>query len=303
MPAQLLSGRAVASRLKAELPKAVADLHARQIRPHLVSVQVGDDIVSDIYVRNQQRACRSVGIRFTRLHLDACTTQDELIEHIRSLNINRSITGIILQMPLPAEIDARAVQAEILPEKDVEGVSPENLGKLMLKNYRLPPCTPVGIMELLLETGVELRGANVCLVGHSEIVGKPTALLLLDRLATVTVCHHGTPDVAVHSRHADILITATGKPGLIKADMIKPGAVVIDVGFSTVPDLRSDGTPLVDEHGKPRSKVVGDVDFEAAKDVAGWLTPVPGGVGPVTTATLMRNTVVAAGGPVLPLGI
>ncbi|MGE0431510.1 MAG: bifunctional 5,10-methylenetetrahydrofolate dehydrogenase/5,10-methenyltetrahydrofolate cyclohydrolase [Planctomycetota bacterium] len=304
MTAKLLDGRELARRIRAQLADVVSDLVKKgHHRPHLVSLQVGDDQVSDIYVRNQQLACRKAGIMFSRLHLDSATTQADLIQHIRRLSDLDSVSGIILQMPVPASIHARDVQKEIPAARDVEGVSRENIGALVHGDRRLPPCTPAAVMELLNETHVPLEGKRVCVVGHSEIVGKPLTLLLLDRNATTTVCHKFTENLASHTREADVLVSATGVPELIKADMVKPGAVVIDVGFSTVPELDSDGNPLVDEQGKPRSRVCGDVDFAAVREVASWITPVPGGVGPLTTATLMRNTVVAAGGPELDLGI
>ncbi len=291
--------------MRQELTRIVADMAKRgEKTPHLASVQIGDDAVSAIYVRNQQRACRKVGLKFSRWHLDAEMSQEEVIEYIRTLNENRSNTGIILQMPVPEHIDGREVQGEIAPQKDVEGVSPENLGRVVMGSRRMPPCTPAAVLELLGETGTELEGAEVCVVGHSEIVGKPLALMLLDRLATVQVCHHGTVELAEHTRRADILISATGKPGLITAEMVKPGAVVIDVGFSEVPELSADGIPVVDTAtGVTKTKIVGDCEFEPIREIASAITPVPGGVGPLTTTTLIRNTVVAAGGPELDLGI
>ena len=304
MTAQLLDGRELAKRIRAQLAEVVKDLVRNGgRRPHLVSLQVGDDQVSEIYVRNQQLACRKAGILFSRLHLDGGTREADLVEHIRQLNDMESVSGIIVQMPVPEGILARDVQKEIAASKDVEGVSRENIGALVHGDRRLPPCTPAAVMELLNETHVALEGKRVCVVGHSEIVGRPLSLLLLDRNATTTVCHKFTDNLASHTREADILVSATGVPELISADMVKPGAVVIDVGFSTVPELDGHGNPLVDDAGKPRSRVCGDVQFDAVKEVAAWITPVPGGVGPLTTATLMRNTVVAAGGPALDLGI
>jgi methylenetetrahydrofolate dehydrogenase (NADP+)/methenyltetrahydrofolate cyclohydrolase len=301
MTATLLDGKAIAMRVRRDLTQILAD--TPDLRPHLVSIQVGDDQASSTYVRMQQRVARKVGIRFTELHLDDRTTQDELIEHVRALNLNRGTTGIIVQMPLPDEIDARRVQREIDPAKDVEGVTPPNLGALVLKSRRLPPCTPAAIMGLLLSTGIDLAGAEACVVGHSEIVGKPTALMLLDHLATVRVCHHGSRDLAMHTRTAEVLISATGRPALITGDMVKPGAIVIDVGFAQVPMLNDAGEPILTPVGDPQRRVVGDCDFDGVAKVAGQITPVPGGVGPLTTATLMRNTVLAAGGPELDLHI
>ena len=241
-----------------------------------MSVQVGDDPASDLYARRQEKSCAELGIAYRRLRLPDDTCEDALLEELGALNAKDDVTGIILQMPLPSHIGPRRAQRSLDASKDVEGVHPENLGWLLSgRTTRVPP-TAAATLACIESTGVPLEGAEVVVVGHSETVGKPVALLLMERLATVTVAHHATHDVARHTAKADIVVVAVGKPGLVTAAMIKPGAVVVDVGINEV--AHEDGS----------TTVVGDVDPSVA-DQAGWLSPVPGGVGPVTVAMLMRN--------------
>ena len=255
---------------------AARERHDQPVR--LISLEVGESPAARVYMRNQKRAADELGIEFEPRNLPLQITQDELIEEIYRLNEDDAVAGILVQRPLPKGIDPRRVQLAVRRQKDVEGMHPGNMGSILYSEPRLPPCTAAAAFELIRATGIDLRGAETVVVGHSEIVGKPIAILLLHHLATVTVCHVGTRDLAAHTRDADILVVAVGKAGLIHSNMIKPGAVVIDIGINHV-----DG------------KICGDVDFAAAATVAGHITPVPGGVGPVTVAMLMRNTLRAAG--------
>jgi methylenetetrahydrofolate dehydrogenase (NADP+)/methenyltetrahydrofolate cyclohydrolase len=273
----LLEGKPIAAKIMADLGQRAQALEARGVGLSLVSIHVGENPGMEAYARQQARACAQIGAQHQIMRLPADTSPPDLETALRDLNADPGATGILLQLPLPQHLDARRFQQGISPDKDVEGINPVNLGRLMLGRPGLAPCTAGAVMEILAATGIELRGAEVVVVGHSEIVGKPTALLLLDRLATVTVCHIGTRDLASHTTRGEVVIVAAGVPGLIKGEMIKPGAVVIDVGVNQV-----------------QGKIVGDVDFESASQVAGWITPVPGGVGPVTVALLMRNLVSAA---------
>lgn len=275
-PARLLAGKPVAARIMADLSQRAQGLKSRGVSLKLVSVQVGQNPGAEAYARQQARACAQIRAQHGIAQLAADASQPELEATLRELNDDPETTGILLQLPLPQHLDARELQQKISPDKDVEGVNAINLARVMLGRPGLAPCTAAAILELLAETGLEFRGAEVVMVGHSEIVGKPTALLLLDKLATVTVCHIGTRDLASHTRRGEILIVAAGVPGLVKGDMIRPGAAVIDVGINLV-----------------GGKIVGDVDFESGSEVAAWITPVPGGVGPVTVAVLMRNLVLA----------
>lgn len=276
MTAQIIDGRALAATLLDRLHAARERLGDRLVR--LVSVEVGASPAAAVYMRNQRRAAEKVGIEFESHNLRRDTPEAMLLDTIAALNADPAISGILVQRPLPVGIEPRHVQEAIDRRKDVEGMNPANMGSILYSEPELPPCTAAAAFELIKATGVDLRGAETVVVGHSEIVGKPIAILLLHHLATVTVCHVGTRDLAEHTRRADILVVAVGKAGLIHADMIKPGAVVIDIGINQV-----DG------------RICGDVDFLAAAEVAGHLTPVPGGVGPVTVAMLMRNTLRAAG--------
>jgi methylenetetrahydrofolate dehydrogenase (NADP+)/methenyltetrahydrofolate cyclohydrolase len=275
--AKLLEGRLIADKIKEQLRQEVASL---KDKPVLASIMVGDNAGAEAYVKSQKKAAEGLGIEYQFHKLGGDTNETQLTETIKKLNADKSVKGIIIQMPLPAQIDYKKISEFIMPEKDVEGLHPANIGKIVFGKSRILPCTPAAVMELLKETGSDLYGKEVVVVGHSEIVGKPLALLLLDKFATVTVCHIGTSKAGKleeHVRKAEILIVAVGKAGLIKGEWIKEGAIVIDVGINRVGD-----------------KIVGDVEFEAAEKRASWITPVPGGVGPLTVTMLMRNLVEAA---------
>jgi len=278
--AQPIDGKAVAKRVKEKLKKEIVELKEKhESSPLLLAVQVGENPASVAYLKSQKKGCEEVGINYQVQQLSQEVSEEELIQFIKEKNQDSKITGIILQMPLPEQIDAEKVQETIDPSKDVEGVNPQNMGLLMYGWPGLVPCTALAVMELIKSTGTSIKGKQVALVGHSSLVGKPLALLLLSSpfdSATTTVCHIATRDLAVHTRRAEILIVAVGKPGLIKGDMIKEGAIVIDVGINRV-----------------EGKIVGDVVFEEAREKASLITPVPGGVGPVTTAMLLKNTVEA----------
>ena len=280
MPAQLLDGKLIAKGLRAALRTQRESLGSRPVR--LVSVEIGQNPAAAVYVRNQQRAAADVDIDMEVSNLPLGTTEARLIAAIEALNRRPEVSGIIVQRPLPNGIDPRAVQSAIDPQKDVEGMHPTNMGSILYREPLLPPCTAAAAQHLILATGMDLRGAETVVVGHSEIVGKPIAILLLHHLSTVTVCHVGTRRLIDHTRRADILVVAVGKAGLVHGEMVKPGACVIDVGINQGPDGR----------------IVGDVHFASTAEVAGFLTPVPGGVGPVTVAMLMRNTLRAAGAAV-----
>lgn len=278
---KIIDGRAHASSMITELAKDVGQLGQQGWQPHLVSVTVGDVEEAALYVRNQRRNAEKAGIEFEERDFQASATEAELLAAIQSMNVDPRITGIIIQRPVPDHISVRALQESVHPLKDVEGMHPSSIGKIVYQAPEMGPCTAMAAVELLKTTGLELKGLEVVMIGHSEIVGKPIAFLLMAQGATVTVCHHMTRNLAVHSRQADAVFVAVGKPNLIDASMIKPGAAVIDIGINQVNS--PDGG----------SKVVGDVDFDACAKVAGWITPVPGGVGPVTVAVLMRNAVIA----------
>jgi len=294
MTAKIIDGNALAASIKEELKGEIAGLTASGNQPHLVAVQLGDNPGSRVYVRNQRQSCEDMGIKYTLLQMDETTNQDGLLAKIDELNDDKSVTGVILQMPLPAGLDSRSAQAAIALEKDVEGMNPANMGLVVYNRALLAPCTAAGAVELIKSTGVEIYGKEVTVVGHSEIVGKPVSLLLLDLFATTTVCHIATKDLKSHTLNADILVVAVGKPGLVSADMVKGGAIVIDIGINRVKVLDNEGNPVLNDKGKPKRKTVGDVDYEAVKEVASMITPVPGGVGPMTVAMLLRNTVNAA---------
>lgn len=280
MPAQLLDGKLLAQQIRQRLAAARQALPQPAVR--LVSVEIGQNPAAAVYVRNQQRAAAEVGIDMQVANLPLGTTEGELIAAIRSRQDDPAVAGVIVQRPLPPGIDPRAVQSAIDPTKDVEGMHPANMGAILYREPLLPPCTAAAAQQLILSTGIDLRGAETVVVGHSEIVGKPIAVLLLHHLSTVTVCHVGTRQLIDHTRRADILVVAVGKAGLVHGGMVKPGACVIDVGINQGAD----------------GKIVGDVDFASVAPVAGHLTPVPGGVGPVTVAMLLRNTLRAAGAAV-----
>ncbi len=277
MACQRLDGKALALRIREELAVKTAELKAHGVTPGLAVILVGNDPASETYVRNKGIACEKAGMHSETIRLPEETTQEELLARIRALNADPAIDGILVQLPLPAHLDERAALNAILPEKDVDGFHLLNAGKLLTGEASVVPCTPKGVMRLIREAGVSLAGKEAVVVGRSNIVGKPMALLLLQAGCTVTVCHSKTRDLAEHTRQADVLVVAVGKPGLIRGDMVKPGAVVIDVGINRV-----DG------------KLYGDVAFDEAAEKAGWLTPVPGGVGPMTIAMLLENTLEAA---------
>lgn len=290
MPAgNLIDGRAIADTIHAETAQRLAALQARGVQPGLAFVRVGEDPASQVYVGMKERTGAKLGIRSQTHVLPESTSQAELLRLIDALNRSDDLHGILVQAPMPAHIDAAAIYSAVSPDKDVDGFHPQNVGKLLLDDRTgFVPCTPAGVHELLIRTGVPTAGAEVVILGRGNIVGKPMASILIQKgrhaNATVTVCHSATRHVAEHCRRADILIAAIGVARFVRADMVKPGATVIDVGVNRVPDpAATTGTRLV-----------GDVDFEAVRSVAGWITPNPGGVGPMTIALLMSNTVRAA---------
>ena len=278
MSAQILDGKALAAEIRSEVKTQVAALAEKGVSTALAVILVGDDSASQVYVRNKIKACADTGIRSLEFRMPAETTQQQLLAKIAELNADESVDGILVQLPLPKQINADAVISAIDPAKDVDGFHVANAGALVTGKQGFVPCTPFGVMRLIEKSGVIPRGKSAVIVGRSNIVGKPMALLLLAADATVTVAHSCTPDLSAVTRNADILVAAVGRAKLIKADMVKPGAVVIDVGMNR------------DENGK----LCGDVDFAEVKEIAGSITPVPGGVGPMTIAMLMQNTVLAA---------
>src|SRR5215467_634996 len=293
-----LEGSQLATRIKQDVQSAIEQMvKSRDVRPGLAAVRVGDDPASEVYVRNKIRACEEVGIRSEHHALPESTSTAELLELIASLNALDDVDGILTQLPLPSQIDETAIIEAIDPRKDVDGFHPVNVGRLALGRPVFVPCTPAGIIELLEDNGVEIRGANACVVGRSQIVGRPMAQLLLQRDATVTICHSRTRDLAAVTRQADILVVAIGRLGMIGRQHIKPGAVVIDVGMNKVSDegeVRSLFGNAADKRLEVVAKrgytLVGDVNPTEAAEVAGMLTPVPGGVGLLTVAMLMKNT-------------
>ena len=276
--AKLLMGKEVSARIKAELKTEVENLKKEGINPGLAVIIVGEDPASQVYVRNKERACEECGIYSEKYALPAETTQEELLKLIDELNNKSSISGILVQLPVPKHIDEKTIINAIAPNKDVDAFHPVNVGKIMVGNYDFVPCTPAGVMELIKESGIDVSGKECVIVGRSNIVGKPQAMLLLHQNGTVTICHSKTKNLAEKTKNADILVAAVGLPNCSKGDMIKEGAVVIDVGINRLEN----------------KKLCGDVEFESAEKVAGAITPVPGGVGPMTIAMLMKNTVKAA---------
>lgn len=276
--AKLLMGKEVSARIKDELKIKVAELKEKGINPALAVIIVGEDPASKVYVNNKKKACEYCGIRSLEYALPEETTQEELLELIEKLNNDDTVSGILCQLPVPEHINEQAIINAINPKKDVDAFHPVNVGKIMTGNYDFVPCTPAGVMELIKESGIDVNGKECVIVGRSNIVGKPMSMLLLHQNGTVTICHSRTKDLAEKTRQADILVAAIGKPEFITADMIKEGAVVIDVGINRI---------------APK-KLVGDVEFEGAEKKAAAITPVPGGVGPMTIAMLMKNTIKAA---------
>jgi len=300
--ARSLEGASLAARIKEEVKSEIERMvKERGVRPGLAAVRVGEDPASAVYVRNKIRACEEVGIRSEHHALPESTSTTELLNLISSLNAREDVDGILTQLPLPGGIDETAIIEAMDPAKDVDGFHPVNAGKLAMGRPVFVPCTPAGIIELLDDAGVEIRGANACVVGRSQIVGRPMAQLLLQRDATVTICHSRTRDLAAVTRTADLLVVAIGRAGMIGRDHIKPGATVIDVGMNKVSDHDEVRRLFGDERekrlevvAKRGSTLVGDVNPAEAAEVAGMLTPVPGGVGLLTVAMLMKNTLKAA---------
>ena len=297
MSAKIIDGNKIAEGIKTEIKLELSELLKCQPdrKPVLVAVQVGENPASKVYIKNQKSSCEEVGIEYNLVQLDNNISEDNLISEIKKLGQDEKITGIILQMPLPNHINSRKIQMSIPAVKDVEGVTPANLGKLLYADVKptVAPCTALSVIECIKSTGENIKGKDAVIVGHSEIVGKPVTLMLLSSLLdsdTPTVCHIATKELTSHTKRAEILIVAVGKPGLIKSNMIKKGAIVIDVGINRIQIKDEKGEPIIDEKtGKPRMKTVGDVDFDEAVKVAGYITPVPGGVGAVTTVILLKN--------------
>ena len=276
--AKLLMGKEVSDRIKDEMKIQVENLKKEGINPGLAVILVGEDPASKVYVSNKKKACEYIGINSYEYKLPEETTEEELIELIKKLNNDNTVSGILCQLPVPKHINEEAIINAIDPKKDVDAFHPINVGKIMTGNYDFVPCTPAGVMELIKESGIDVCGKECVVVGRSNIVGKPMSMLLLHQNGTVTVCHSRTKDLKEKTKSADILVAAVGIANFITGDMIKEGAVVIDVGINRI---------------APKT-LVGDVDFETAKEVAGAITPVPGGVGPMTIAMLMKNTLKAA---------
>ncbi|MGN0622704.1 MAG: bifunctional methylenetetrahydrofolate dehydrogenase/methenyltetrahydrofolate cyclohydrolase FolD [Oscillospiraceae bacterium] len=274
----IIDGKAVSAQVKERIKEENAKLKEQGIEVGLAVVIVGDDPASKVYVRNKKRACEEVGFNSYEYALPAETTEEELLELVKKLNSDDKVNGILVQLPLPAHLDDKVIINNILPEKDVDAFHPVNVGKIMIGDYSFLPCTPAGVMELIASTGTEIAGKECVVIGRSNIVGKPQAMLLLHKSGTVTICHSKTKNLKEVCSRADILVAAVGRAKMITSDYIKEGAVVIDVGMNR------------DENGK----LCGDVDFEDCKEKAGYITPVPGGVGPMTIAMLMRNTLTAA---------
>ena len=282
MPAKVIDGRLIAEKIRADIARDAAALQSETgVTPHLAAVLVGDDPASAVYVRNKHLACEKAGLKSTLIKLSAETTQAELLAVVERLNSDPGIHGILIQLPLPRQINPQPILDAVAPLKDVDCFHPENVGLMSQGRPRFLPCTPSGVQQILIHEQVQISGAHVAIVGRSDLVGRPLALMLMQKGAaadaTVTVCHSRTKDLAAITRTADILVAAMGQPEFIKAEMVKPGAVVIDVGTTRVGD-----------------RIVGDVDFERVKEIAGAITPVPRGVGPMTITMLLANTVMAA---------
>lgn len=276
--AKIIDGKQISMQVKMQVKEEVQQLAKQQISVCLAVVIVGNDPASRVYVNNKKKACDLVGIQSMEYALPEETTQQELLALIEKLNQDKQINGILVQLPLPKGIDEKKVIETISPQKDVDAFHAVNVGKIMIGNYDFLPCTPAGCMDLIRSTGVEIQGKHCVVIGRSNIVGKPMSMLMLHENATVTICHSKTVNLKEVCQTADILIAAVGKANLVTADMVKQGAVVIDVGMNRLPN----------------GKLCGDVDFQTVQEVAGYITPVPGGVGPMTIATLMKNTVTAA---------
>ena len=278
MAAQLLDGKSLAAQVRADVKRRAAHLAQRGIRPGLAVILAGDDPASKVYVRNKVRACEETGVRSRLCEYPATVSQAEILSRVEELNEDPAIHGILVQLPLPKHVDAQRVLDAVSPAKDVDGFHDSNLGALLAGKPGIVPCTPAGVMRLLDHAAVPIAGRRAVVIGRSNIVGKPLSLLLLQKDATVTICHSKTRELASIAKEADILVAAIGRAKLVSAAMVKPGACVVDVGVNRL----ADGT------------LAGDVDFQAAKEVAGWITPVPGGVGPMTIAMLLENCLYAA---------
>lgn len=280
MNAKLLEGKVIAEKVKEKLKAEIRFLKEKtNLEPKLKSIQIGEESASSVYVKSQEKTARALGIEYETEILKKDISEKNLTEKIKKLNRDEKISAIIVHFPLPKQIDPKIVMTSIEPAKDAEGVHPENLGRLFLGNFKIVPCTPLAVIELIESTGVDLYGKEAVIVGHSDIVGKPMAILLLNKFATTTVCHIATGErgiLADHVKRAEILVVAVGKAGIICGEWIKKGAIVIDVGFN-----------------KTKGNILGDVEFEGASERASFITPVPGGVGPLTTAMLMKNTIEA----------
>ncbi len=296
--AKLINGSKISSDIKEEIKQEVAELErTKGMKPGLAVILVGENPASKVYVASKQKGCDAVGFLSESIKMpDTVSTQDILVE-IDKLNNRDDIHGILVQLPLPEQVDKNMVLEAILPEKDVDGFHPVNMGRLVAQEECLVPATPSGIIEMLKRSNIELKGANATMVGHSEIVGKPTTLLLLNEWATVTICHIETRDLKMHTKDADILIVATGVPYLIKEDMVKEGSVIIDVGINRITKDKASPELLEwrkDDFEKKGATLIGDVDFQKVEPKAGYISPVPGGVGPMTIAMLLSNTLKAA---------
>ncbi|WP_343079809.1 bifunctional 5,10-methylenetetrahydrofolate dehydrogenase/5,10-methenyltetrahydrofolate cyclohydrolase [Ostreiculturibacter nitratireducens] len=280
MTATVIDGRAIAADIRAAAAAEASRLAEAGWAPRLVSISVGDVAAAELYVRNQQRQAEASGVAFEARNYPEDISLEQLIGVVRGLNADPRVNGIIIQRPLPGHIPVKALQKTVHPLKDVEGMHPASIGNIVYNDLTLGPCTAVAAVEILKTLPLKLEGLDVTVIGHSEIVGKPIAFLMMGLGATVTVCHHMTRQVSVHSRRADAVFVAVGKPGLVTGEMLKPGAALIDIGINQV-------------DGPDGPRVVGDADFESCREVAGWITPVPGGVGPVTVSILMKNAVMA----------
>jgi methylenetetrahydrofolate dehydrogenase (NADP+) / methenyltetrahydrofolate cyclohydrolase len=280
MPARILDGKSLAAATRAALKHRVEALVQRGVRPGLSVIIAGDDPASKLYVRNKTLAAGEIGVRSEVLEYKNDVSENELLDRVARLNANRDVHGILVQLPLPRQIDSARVLESIAPAKDVDGFHQANLGALMAGRPGVVPCTPLGCMRLIEHAGMQIAGRHAVVIGRSNIVGKPVAMLLLQKHATVTICHSKTPDIEAITKQADILVAAVGRTKLVTAAMVKPGACVIDVGINRLPD----------------GKLAGDVDYDSVKEVAGWITPVPGGVGPMTIAMLLENCLNAAAG-------
>lgn len=276
--AKIIDGKALAQSIKENIAREVDALKENGVTPGLAVILVGDDPASKVYVNNKKKACAQVGIYSEEYLLPADTDEKTLLNLIAKLNADKNISGVLLQAPIPPHLDYRKISETISPAKDVDAFHPYNVGKIMIGDFDFVPCTPAGVIELIKSTGTEIAGKNCVVIGRSNIVGKPQAMLLLKENGTVTVCHSKTKDIASFTRNADILVVAVGRAGFVNGDMIKPGAVVIDVGMNR----------------NTEGKLCGDVDFASAEPVASYITPVPGGVGPMTVTMLLKNTVKAA---------